>query len=394
MASDWLEVYKLLLGVDVFLSEDLWRRYSDKRIAVMTNISGVTSDLSYTVEELMRRGLRVEGVISAEHGFWTTATAGEIVEHYNDDYLGRPVYSLYRADLSSVRDFLRDIDVVIIDMQDLGLRYYTYISAVIDLIDLASEIGGLEIVILDRPNPLGGVVVEGGLPKERFYSYVSRYSIPIRYGATLGEISMLYSYENKRDVDVKVIPVRGWRRDLDILDLEFQWVPPSPAIPTPDTVYSYAITVYLEPTNISEGRGTYTPFKVLGAPFIDPKRLADELNKRTDSSVIRFRPAKFKPSFSKYAGEICGGVFIHVIDRRKLRTVETGLVILRTLYELYNDKIVFYRSGDMYGIDRLFGDDKARSVIVGELSIEEYLREVEEEIANFIERIDHFKIYR
>ncbi|MEM4966364.1 MAG: DUF1343 domain-containing protein [Sulfolobales archaeon] len=386
----------MILGVDLFLGEGLWRSYSNKRIAILTNASGVTSNLTYTVEELLARGLKLEGVLVPEHGFWTFEGAGEVFKSYYDDYLGVPVLRFYGSDYDEVRRSLENVDVVIVDIQDLGLRFYTYISAVIDLIDIFSDVGGSEILILDRPNPLGGIVLEGPIARDSLRSYISRYSIPVRYGATIGELSRLYAYEKSRDIDIKVIPVRGWRRSDDILDIESHWIPPSPAIPTPDTVFAYASTVYLEPTNISEGRGSYTPFKIFGAPFIDPRKLAEELNKRIDPDIVRFRPLFFKPQTGKHAEKICGGVFMHIIrrNRKRYKAFNVGLIILRTLYELYESQIILRKIGDLYGIDFLIGDIRAREVIFGRKSLEEYLEEIETEIKAYEERLKPFIMYK
>ena len=383
------------LGVDVFLSEGIWRKYIGKRISVLSNSASITSNYTYTVIELLSRGLRIQNILAPEHGFWGFQQAGEPVQSYYDNRLGLWIYSLYRSSREEIKRVLEETDVVIVDIQDLGLRYYTYLATTIDLLNLVSEIGGREVIILDRPNPLGGVVVEGSVAREEFFSIIAPYKIPIRYGATIGEIARLYVEERGLGVDLRIIPLREWSRELDILDIDVPWAPTSPAIPTIDTIYPYALTVYLEATNISEGRGTYTPFKIFGAPFIDPMRLSRVLEKRISRDLIIFRPVVFKPLFSKYSGELCGGVYLHIINRnrKRLRVFENSLKILNTLYELYSDQIEFMRRGDKYSIDMLFGDSRARSVITGSLSLEEYLVSVDSEISEYRERLEQVKIY-
>jgi len=174
--------------------------------------------------------------------------------------------------------------------------------------------------------------------------------------------------------------VEGWSREMDILDIAMPWAPPSPAIPTPDTVYPYALTVYFEATNISEGRGTYTPFKIFGAPYIDPKRLSKALGDVISRDIAVFRPAVFRPLFSKYSGEICGGVYIHVINRKRIKVFETSLKILSTVYKLYGDHIELKKYGDRFSIDMLYGDPRARSAITGHLDLDSYISSVNDEI--------------
>jgi len=381
------------LGVDVFLGEGIWRAYRGKRISIMCNSASITSNYTYTVDEMLSRGLKIQGIIVPEHGFWGYFQAGEEVQHYYDRYLGSWVYSLYKAFREEVKRALEESEALIIDIQDLGLRFYTYLSSVLDLLHLASRLGGKEILILDRPNPLGGIIVEGPIAREDMISIVSPYKIPIRYGATIGEIARLYENEESIGIDLRVIPVKGWSREMDILDIATPWAPPSPAIPTPDTVYPYALTVYFEATNISEGRGTYTPFKIFGAPFIDPKRLSQALGDVISRDIAVFRPAMFRPLFSKYSGEICGGVYIHVINRKRIKVFETSLKILSTVYKLYGDYIETKKYGDKFSIDMLYGDPRARYAITGQLDLDSYISSVNYEILNYRERLEQVKIY-
>jgi len=384
----------LIPGVDVFLSEGIWREYLGKRIAIMSNTSGATSNLTYSVEELLSRGLNVEGVLAPEHGFWGIYHAGEPVPHMYDQYLGLNIYSLYRSSMDLALELLEQCDVVIVDIQDLGLRFYTYISTLIDLLDIASKMGGKEVVILDRPNPLGGDIIEGPVARPELYSYVARYSIPLRHGATIGEIALLYNYEKNLGIYVRVIKNRGWRRNLDIIDFNIPWIPPSPAIPSPWSVYTYGVTAYLEGTNISEGRGTYNPFTLFGAPFIEPRRLCERLNREKSLEGLFLRPVYFKPMFSKYQGQVCGGAYIHIIDRRRVRILNVGLKILSTIHELYGESLELMRVGERYYIDQLIGDPRGRMVITGDLDLDDFSQAIEDGIRDYRERISHVMLYR
>ena len=381
----------ILFGIDLFLESGEWRRYERDKVLVLTNISAVTSNLSYSIIELKKR-LNVLGVLAPEHGFWGIAQAGEEISHEYDVLLNLDVYSLYTRSREPVLGILRESDVVIVDIQDLGLRHYTYVSALMDLMDLMSKTGVNKLIVLDRPNPLGAEVVEGPLIRPETRSYVGYYEIPIRYGATLAELAKLYNYERGLGLEIDVYPVRNWLRSMDFLDTNLQWIPPSPAIPTPETAFIYGSTVYLEATNISEGRGTYTPFRVFGAPFIDPFKLSEELNK--EISELRFRPTRFRPLFSKYSGEICGGAYVHLINRKSLRIFETGLKILSVIYRLYEKNFELLRSGDKIRLDLLTGDPEARKVVFGERSLKDYIVSLNDELKEYEERLNPHKIYK
>jgi len=340
----------------------------------------------------LRRRLRLISFLAPEHGFWGIYQVGEEVAQVFDEFLGAEIYSIYTRDKDLVQSILREVDSVIIDLQDLGLRFYTYVSAVMELMDMMSKIGVNRLVVLDRPNPFGAEVVEGPVTRPETRSYVGFYEIPVRYGATIAELARLYNYERGLGLEIIVYPVKNWSRSMDFIDTGLQWIPPSPAISTPETAFVYGSTVYFEATNISEGRGTYTPFRVIGAPFIDPFKLAEELNKEV--SELRFRPVRFKPLFSKYSGEICNGVYIHLINRKRLRIFETGLRILSKIHGLHPDKLEFSRSGDKYRIDLLTGDPLARKVITGEIPVVEYIDSLDNELREYIERLEPHKIYR
>jgi len=381
-------------GIDVFLGEGLWRRYIGKRLAVLSNAGSLTSRYTYSVEELRSRGLDVRAILVPEHGYWGYIQAGEPVEHGYDSNLGASVYSLYRACQEPVRKILEEVDTVVIDIQDLGLRFYTYLSTVLDLLDLVSSIGGREVLILDRPNPLGGVIAEGPIAKGEMISFVARYTVPVRYGATIAEIARLYDLEKGLGLDPVIVPLKGWKRELDAMDIDTPWAPPSPAIPTPDTVYPYSLTAYIEGTNMSEGRGTYTPFKVFGAPFIDPKSLSRALNEVVGDSGVVFRPVVFRPLFSKHRGSTCGGVYIHVVDRKRLRSFGASLKILKTVYTLYSEHVELLKVGDRFYIDMLYGDPRATRAITGLLELEDFISAVDGEIAEYMERLEQVIIYR
>lgn len=380
------------MGVDRLLSSGAYRSLLGLRLAMLSNQSAVTSTLAYTVRELLDRGVKVEYVLSPEHGFWAEYYAGEEFPDAYDRTLGVTVRSIYgrRAEGSGF-DALRDVDGVIVDIQDVGVRFYTYVSALLETMDHSARYGTNKVVVLDRPNPLGCLAVEGPYLEAEYRSYVGYYDVPLRYGLTLGELAILYNSEANLGLDLEVVKMEGYHRSMDAMDLDAPWVPPSPAIPDRETVFTYPSLALLEGTNVSEGRGTYSPFKLFGAPFIDPPKLAARLNSLRLPGVA-FRPTYFMPRHSKFSGQRCGGVYVHVLQRRVVRVVELGLRVLEAIYELYPEGLVFLRAGDKFYLDLLLGTSRARRSLVGG-RLNEYLESLASGVREFRERAREAFLY-
>ncbi len=381
----------VVLGVDRFLGEGIYRRFIGLKLAVLTNQSAVTSSYSYSVTEIKNRGVSIVYVLAPEHGFWTEYHAGEEVGSYYDSTLELYVKSVYGRERGEGYRILNEVDAVLVDIQDVGVRFYTYVTALLETLDYAARYGVSSVVVLDRPNPLGCYTVEGPLLEGEYRSYVGYYPIPLRYGFTLGELALFYSSVRGLDLDVVVVPMVGYSRFMDVLDVGAPWAPPSPAIPDRDTVFTYPSLALLEGTNVSEGRGTYTPFKVFGAPFIEPSRLAAKLNSMKLAGVV-FRPTYFRPRFSKYSNQRCGGVFIHVVDRKVVEVVSLGLHLLRAIYELYPDHLEFTESGGVPYIDLLLGTSKGRDAVISG-DIKGFLEYVSESIRDFREQAKSSVLY-
>lgn len=381
----------VVLGIDRFLEGGTYRRFTGLKLAVLTNQSAVTSSYSYSVTELRSRGLNVAYVLAPEHGFWIEYHAGEDVESYHDSSLGLYVQSIYGRGRVEGYRVLGEVDAVLVDIQDVGVRFYTYVTALLETMDYAAKYGVSTVVVLDRPNPLGCHIVEGPLLESDYRSYVGYYPIPLRYGLTLGELALYYNSARGLGLDVEVVPVVGYSRSMDILDVGTPWVPPSPAIPDRETVFTYPAVALLEGTNVSEGRGTYTPFKVFGAPFVDPTKLAAKLNSARIAGVV-FRPTYFRPRFSKYSGQRCGGVFIHVVDRKAVKVVSLGMHILRAIYELYPDRLEFARSNGRLYTDLLLGTSKGREAVMSG-RINEFLEYASDSVRDFLEQVRFVKLY-
>jgi uncharacterized protein YbbC (DUF1343 family) len=287
-------------------------------------------------------------------------------EGFTDRKTGLPVYSLYGKIRQPEPAMIRDIDLVVIDMQDVGARYYTFIWTMA-LVMKACAAEKKKVIVLDRPNPIGGHLIEGPLLKPAFRSFVGLHPLPVRHGMTIGEISLYLKDSFYPDLDLRIMRLEGWKRRMWFENAGLPWVLPSPNMPTPDTAMVYPGMCLLEATNLSEGRGTTRPFEIFGAPFVDP----DILRGRLDGLKLRgvlFRPLYFLPTFHKHAGKLCGGAQIHVTDRTRFRPFKTAVGILKALFELYPGEFRWknppYEYEDkLLPIDILCGTDWIRNEI-------------------------------
>ncbi|MBL8968797.1 MAG: DUF1343 domain-containing protein, partial [Spirochaetaceae bacterium] len=299
---------------------------AEPRLGLVANPTSVTADLKRSVEVVQGAG-RLLALFGPEHGFYGEAQAGEPVADGRDEATGLPVHSLYGAAKRPRRELLRGLDALVFDIQDSGLRWYTYLSTLVAVIEeldaLAAEGPAPALVVLDRPNPLSGAVVEGMALEPAFASFVGALDLPARHGLTLGEAARLAAARRGPRIRLDVVELEGWSRGRHWPETGLPWVPPSPNLPTFDSNLAYAATTLLEGTNISEGRGTTRPFEIFGAPWIGPEALARELESRRLPGLA-FRPCRFVPGFSKHSGEPCGGVQLHVRDRAAARMAEAG----------------------------------------------------------------------
>jgi uncharacterized protein YbbC (DUF1343 family) len=298
-----------------------------------------------------------------------------------DERTGLPVFSLYGATHAPTPEMLEPIDVLVIDIQDIGVRYATYISTVAHALD-ACAAHGMPVVILDRPNPIGRAVPSGNLLDPAFASFVGIHAIPIVHGLTIGEFGLLWA-RDRGLTPPTVIPMEGWTRGMWFDETGLPWVFPSPNLPTLDSVIAYPATCLIEGTTLSEGRGTTRPFEVIGAPWIVPEVLVDTLHDRIPDDV-RFRPLYFTPMFSKHQGVRCGGIELQVQDRDAFDAVALGPHLLATIRELYPDQFGWLppRNGE-YFIDKLAGGSALRETIDAGASVPQLLRDWEEHAAAF-----------
>jgi uncharacterized protein YbbC (DUF1343 family) len=309
---------------------------------VLCHPASVTADLTHVVDRLIAAGITPRRLFGPEHGVRGQAQDMVGVEAERDSRTGIPVVSLYGdtfESLSPTPEALADLDLLLVDLQDIGSRYYTYVWTMALAMAAAAK-AGVQVVILDRPNPLGGVEVEGGAVEPDAESFVGLASVPVRHGMTMGELARMLNaglpwggerFSRPLGCDLEVVRMQRWQR-RDYFDAAgLPWVMPSPNMPTVDTAFVYPGMCLIEGTNLSEGRGTTRPFEIVGAPFVDGYRLAQRLASY-DLPGVRFRPLSFQPTFHKFTGRSCGGIQLHVVDRTTFRPYRTGISILRELY--------------------------------------------------------------
>ncbi len=301
--------------------------FKGRRIGLITNPTGLDSNFCSTIDLLHER-YGLTALFAPEHGVRGNIGAGVYVEDTVDNTTGIPVYSLYRKDSKRLtEEMLSRVDIMVYDIQDVGSRYYTYLYTMLYAMESCAE-AGIPFVVLDRPNPLGGTVVEGNIVQPDFLSFVGGYPLCMRYGLTIGEFAAMANETLALGAELKVIPCDGWKRSMLWTDTRLSWVMPSPNLPRFESALLYSGTCLFEGTNLSEGRGTAAPFEVIGAPYInDSAALAAAMNKKHLQGV-RFRPLYFTPNASKYQGTLCGGVQIHLMEVHSVEPVRTALSLL------------------------------------------------------------------
>lgn len=346
---------EIALPVDRLL--ELWPSdLRGARTGAILHAASQTSSLRPTLSVLEEIGaagsLRLSALFGPQHGFEAT-TQDNMIEWrgYCHPRLGIPVHSLYGEHRRPTPDMLDELDVLFLDLVDVGARYYTFIWTMLLCLEAASE-KGIPLIVADRPNPIDGVTTEGVPQNPDFLSFVGLHPIPIRHGRTIGELARLFRDERFPAAELVVLEMEGWDRSHFLDETGLPWTMPSPNMPTVDTAVVYPGMCLFEGTNLSEGRGTTRPFELFGAPWIDGYALADELNKRDLGGVI-FREVAFEPGFQKFAGEICRGCQIHVTDRRAYSPVQTALTVLQFLKESYPDQFRWKQPPYEYEYEKL-----------------------------------------
>lgn len=350
-------------GLEV-LKESRFEILKGKRVGLITNPTGVDKNMKSTIDILFEAPeVNLVALFGPEHGVRGDAHAGDAVENVKDPKTGLPVYSLYGKTRKATPEMLKGIDVLVYDIQDIGCRSFTYISSMGLAMEAAAE-NGVEMVILDRPNPLGGLKVEGNLVEDGFISFVSQFKIPYIYGLTCGELAVMLNEEGMtaKKCKLTVVPMKGWKRCMTYEKTGLQWVPSSPHIPQPQTVMYYPATGVLgELYYISIGVGYTIPFQMFASEWIDALTLGERLNSYKLPGVA-FRPLYVKPFYSTGAGMDYQGVQVHILDYDKAALTDIQFYVMQALAELYPDKAVFKNAdpGRFRMFDQVTGSDQIR----------------------------------
>jgi uncharacterized protein YbbC (DUF1343 family) len=400
-------------GVEVFLEKylDLVR---GKRVGLITNPTGADSRLRSTVDLLARHpAVKLVALYGPEHGVRGDAQAGEYVRFHDDPVYHLPVFSLYGQSmkpepgmLKNIDDYMRSfdtksagkapeggmvrgIDVMIYDIQDVGMRVYTYIATMAFAMQACAE-SGIDFIVLDRPDPINGLDMEGPILEYPGHSsFVGLYPIPERFGMTMGELARLFNDKFLAPkAKLTVIPMEGWERTMWFDQTGLPWIIPSPNMPTLDTAMVYPGQVYFEGTNVSEGRGTTRPFELFGAPWINGYALAAKLN-ALGLPGAAFREAWFTPTFSKFQGQLCGGCQVHVTDRSSYRSFATALHVIKAIRDMYPDKFEFHK--DYF--DKIMGTSKVREALEAGQTVPAVLEGLKPGIAAFAELRKPYLLY-
>lgn len=374
---------KVIPSLDQLLST-LPLHLTRARVGLITNASSVTRDLRPNVDALRAAGVNLVALFGPEHGFSASAADGAHIASGRDARTGLPIYSLYGETRKPTREMLANVDVLLFDLQDVGVRFYTYTTTLALTLEACAE-NRLPLIVLDRPNPINGHTLEGALLDPALQSFIGHGPLPIRYGMTMGELARFYNAELNIGAELQVIPMQGWQRTMWFDDTGLPWTPPSPGMPHFATSIVYPGMCLIEGTNLSEGRGTALPFEIVGAPWLDGYALAEALNARQLPGV-RFRPVTFTPLASKHAQQTCYGVQVHVTEREAFRPVTVGLHVIAACRAQNPSRFEFLKSsweGRPPHVDLLTGDVRVRATLQAGESLETLLREWQTQLARF-----------
>jgi uncharacterized protein YbbC (DUF1343 family) len=328
---------RTILGIES-LCESRIKLLRGERVGLVCNQASVDHDFRHSADLLRSvEGVDLKALYGPQHGIRGDVQDNMVeTEHTMDRETGLPVYSLYSETREPTEEMLADVDVLVCDLQDVGCRIYTFVYTIANCMRAAARLGK-RVIVCDRPNPIGGEAIEGNVLEPEFASFVGQFPLPTRHGMTAGELARMFNSHWGIKCELEVVPLEGWSRELWFDETDAPWVLPSPNMPTLDSATVFPGTVHLEGTQVSEGRGTTRPFELVGAPYID----AAEFERHLQSiglPGVRFRAANFLPTFQKHAGQVCGGVQIHVTDRRSFKPVLTGVALVKSCFDLYGER--------------------------------------------------------
>jgi uncharacterized protein YbbC (DUF1343 family) len=406
----------MLIGLDQF-----YLKYKNelrgKRVGLITNNSSRNKKLVTSLEIVKKiKDIKSLTLLTPEHGYFGDFQSGETINSYFDKGLGVRVVSLYRTpnlnetlgdskilDMDETmritdsmkdeskypsKELLEQFDVIIFDLQDVGCRIYTYIATMVYTMDRLHN-KDTEFILLDRPNPITGINMEGPILKQDLNSFIGALPLPIKHSMTIGEMAVYFNkFEKRGDVNLNVITLKNWNRDMWYDKTGYHWILPSPNMPTLETATVYPGMVLLEGTNLSEGRGTTKPFQIIGSPWIDAEKLSARMNNLKIPGVI-LTEVKFKPTFSKYSGKLCNGVLINITDRNKFRPFSFALNLLSEVLDIYPNYFEFHQSY----FDRVTGDENIRKKLMTGSMVNEIIGSYEDELNSFKEQLNQISLY-
>ncbi len=374
-------------GADVLLLEHL-DLIKNNNLGIVTNHTAILNSGIHLVDALKRiDDISIVALFGPEHGIRGDAPDGITISDGKDSKTGIPVYSLYGATRQPTQEMLENVDILIFDIQDIGARFYTYISTMYYTIKAAAE-NNIPVIILDRPNPINGVRVEGPMLDPEYKTFVGIAEMPIRHGMTIGELSLFFNRTEilgtDKPADLKVIKMKNWKREYYFDDCNIPWVKPSPNMPNLETAIVYPGLCLIEGTNISEGRGTYSPFLTIGSPYINSEEVISEINKFNIDGV-QLSDTSYTPvaipnmaSSPKYESKLCNGINIKVTDRERFQPIEFAVKLIYTIHKMYPEDFTFRERS----IDRLWGSTSFREAILSgatpDVIIDEYQKKLEE----------------
>lgn len=377
-----------ILGLDRI--DEFSSSLKKKRIGLITNYSGVNSLLKENIEILLNEEITITKIFAPEHGIYGIAD-GESFEDSIHPVYKIPVISLYGEKMKPSKEDLEHIDILIYDIQDVGLRYYTYLYTLAYSILAASE-NNKKLIVLDRPNPLGEEIIIGNRIPKNLSSFVGDYELPIRYGLSIGEFGKYFIKYQKIDVDYEVIEMKNYFTDTYFDKTGLEWNVPSPAITSFHSNICYSGGCFFEALNISEGRGTFKPFQIYGAPWINMEKLYTTLLEENFKG-FKFRKRAFMPFYSKYKNEVCFGIEFFP-EHNKADFIPVSLILMKNIYLLHEDKFKFIKYADVERMDYLTGDPDVLKYLQGKIDLEELLNNWEVQSELFREYVSHLRIYR
>ncbi len=389
---------KVLTGLDVFEEYGYWKKLSGYRIGILSNQASLNSKLEH-ISSVVNRLLpgHIKALFGPQHGY-TGEDQDNMIEtpHSFHRKLKVPIFSLYSKTRTPTQEMLDLIDILIIDLQDVGTRVYTFSSTILNCLKACAEQGKM-VVVLDRPNPLGGEKIEGNLLDPEFYSFVGPFSMPMRHGLTIGEIALLFNKELSIKCDLQIVPMKGWQRQMLWEETGLKWIMPSPNMPLPETAMVYPGQVIWEGTNVSEGRGTCRPFEIFGSPYLDIDKLKKELANFSLTGCL-LQEFLFKPTFNKWAGKVCYGFFIHVLNPLTYEPYFTTLCILQSVIKTHPEHFSWKSPPYEYEYDRspidlILGRKNVRLALEKNHSLFLLREEWKEELKDYMKLKQEYHIY-